>query len=95
METHFTGVPTSHLSLGSKDVLGIIKLFTLWNAEKPRWFIERSMMQSWESYNKIQWSPHNLFVDMCVARAPWHVLVDGWDWWGRGGAEDGEVDRGE
>ena len=27
-----------------------------------------------------------------VARAPWHMLVDGWDWWG---AEDGEVNRGE
>ena len=116
--THFTGVPTFHLSLvskdvpgisplhttpcgdqlhwctyfpsyslGSKDVLGITKLFTLWNAKKPRWFIERSMMQSWESYNKIQWSSHNLFVDMCVARAPWHVLVDGWEWWGRGGGQ--------
>ena len=50
------------------------------------------MMQSWESYNKIQWSSHNLLVDMCVARAPWHVLGlvgEGW------GAEDGEVNRGE
>ena len=65
------------------------------------------MMQNWESYNqiymatdlqKVPWSPHNMFADMYVARAPWHVVFC-WLMGGTGGggvgAEEGEMDRGE
>ena len=60
------------------------------------------MMQSWESYNQIYmatdlqqvpWSPHNMFADMYVARAPWHVIFC-WLMGGTGGggvgAEEGQ-----
>ena len=94
METNFTGVPTSHLSLGSKDVLGIIKLFTLWNVEKPLEMVHRAFNDA--ELGVLQQNPVELSQPVCrhvrckgSMACVGGLVGEGW------GAEDGEVDRGE
>ena len=42
---------------------------------------------------KVPWSPHNMFADMYVARAPWHVVFC-WLMGGTGGGGVGAEEGG-